>query len=188
MRTTAAPTSPASIRSILHPPAAAPAAGGWGIDGSRRVHSVGSRGLAAGGAEEEMASAESFLGAEFLSSAWGAPVECCGGSAAPGASAARRCCDATLPLAGVRGLAAPAFVFLEGDVAGDRDGVVVWRAGWRCLDAEERRLPGRDGKPPSPSVWRCSGGFRRRSRLLDGVEARAQEGLIVIFFVNRAFL
>ena len=134
-----------------------------------------------------MAASESLLGAVLLSSVLGAPVECCGGPAVPGTAAARRSCGARSPLAGGREMAAPAFVDLEGEVAGDQDGVAVCRAGWRCSGAEERRLPGREGGPPSPSVWRSSGGFRRRSGLFDGDEARAQEVFIVIFFVFWAF-
>jgi len=53
---------------------------------------------------------------------------------------------------------------------------------------EERRLPSRAGGPPSPRLWRCCGGFRRRSGLLGDDDARAQKDLVVILFVFWAFL
>jgi hypothetical protein len=185
--TSVPPTSPASIRSIPHPPAAAPAAGGWGIDGSRRVYSVGCSGVAAGGAVEAAAWSDCFWWAALLSSALAAPVERRSGPAVPCATAARRSCGPWCPCAGGRVMAASAVVVLEGVVAGDRDGVVACRAGWRCSGTEERRLPGRKGSPPSPSFRRKSGGFRRRSGLLDGDEAKAQKDLFVIFFVSGLF-
>ena len=48
-------TSPAAIRRFPPPPAAAPATGGWGNTGSRRVHSVELSRSSAGGAEETAA-------------------------------------------------------------------------------------------------------------------------------------
>ena len=76
------------------PSAAAPAAGGRGIDGSRRVHSLGVCGLLAGGALEVVARSEKLLEAAVLSSALGAPVDALGRSAVSGASAALRSCGA----------------------------------------------------------------------------------------------
>ena len=160
MQTSTAPTSPALIRPIPHPPAAAPAAGGWGIDGSRRVYSVGSSGLASGGAEEAVAWPECVLWAVVLSSAPDAPVELSGGSAAPCASATCRSCGARFPLAGVRVMADPVFEDLDGAVAVDQAGVADRGAGWRRSGAECRRLPGRLRVPPSP---RFSGGVAESS-------------------------
>ena len=68
--------------------AAAPAAGGWGIDGSRRVYSLGVRGVLAGGAVEVAAWPERLLVAAALSSVLGGPVDALGRSAVAGASAA----------------------------------------------------------------------------------------------------
>jgi hypothetical protein len=69
-----APTSPPAIRVISHPPVAAPAAGGWGITGSRCVYSVGSSRVLAGGAAEVEAWPEWLLKTAVLSSGVGAPV------------------------------------------------------------------------------------------------------------------
>jgi hypothetical protein len=66
-------TSPPSIRSISQPPAAAPAAGGRGITGSWRVHSVGSSRMPAGGALEVVAWPEWLVAVAVLSSVGGAP-------------------------------------------------------------------------------------------------------------------
>jgi hypothetical protein len=183
VRHSSASTSPTSIRPIPHPSAAAPAAGGWGIDGSCHVYSVGSSSLAAGGAEEAVAWPESFLWAGFLSSALDAPVELRGGSAAPCASATRQSCGAWFPIAGAREKVDPVVEDLDGAVAVDQAGVVVRGAGWRRSGAEERRLPGRIGAPPSPSVqWRRGGGFRRRGVLCDKDEDGAWKVLVVFFF------
>ena len=187
MQASAPPTSPASIRLIPHPPAAAPAAGGWGIDGSRRVHSVGRSGVAAGGAEEEVAASVSFWWAAIPFSASAAPVERRSGPAAPCAAAARRSCGARCPRAGDREMAASAFDGFGGEVAGGRDGVGFCRAGWRCSRTEGRRLPGRRGSPPSPSFRRRCGGFRRRNGLLDGEDAKVQKDFNVIFFFSGLF-
>ena len=62
--------------------AAAPAAGGRGIDGSRRVYSLGVRGVLAGGVVEVAAWPEWLLSVTVPSSASGAPVEALGGSGA----------------------------------------------------------------------------------------------------------
>ena len=64
-----------AIRRIPRPPAAAPPAGGRGINGSRRVHSLGVRGVAAGGAAEEVARSESLLKTAALFFDLTAPVE-----------------------------------------------------------------------------------------------------------------
>ena len=68
------PVDPArspAIRGILPPPAAASAAGGWGIPGSRLVHSLGFGRVPAGGAVEVVV----LLLPEFASS----PFPFCGG-------------------------------------------------------------------------------------------------------------
>ena len=77
--------------------AAAPAAGGRGIDGSRRVYSLGVRGVLAGGAVEVAAWPEWLLSVTVPSSASGAPVEALGGSGAFYAPAALRSRSARLP-------------------------------------------------------------------------------------------
>ena len=64
-------SSPPAIRRIPRPPAA----GGRGINGSRRVHSLGVRGVAAGGAAEEVAWSESLLKTAALFFDLAAPVE-----------------------------------------------------------------------------------------------------------------
>ena len=174
---------------IPHPPAAASAAGGWGIAGSRRVYSVGSSRLLAGGAGELVAWPEWLLEAAVLSFVVGAPVEASNGSAVFATLASRRRRGACRPRAGIRVVEVPAFVDLEGAVRVDQAGVVVRRAGWRCFGAEERRLPGCMGAPSSPSkAWWSSGGFRWRVVLRDEDEAGVQEDLIVIFFVSWTFL
>jgi hypothetical protein len=62
------PTSPPVIRGISSPPAAAPAAGGWGISGSGRIHSVGLvRALASGFSEVEVLPAGGLMSADFPS-------------------------------------------------------------------------------------------------------------------------
>ena len=91
------------------PSAAAPAAGGRGIDGSRRVHSLGVRGLLVGGAVVVEARPEKLLEAAVLSSVLGAPVEALGRSAASGASAALRS-RGVLPLEPASVVAAAALV------------------------------------------------------------------------------
>ena len=72
------------------PSVAASAAGGRGIDGSRRVHSLGVRGLLAGGAVEVAAWPERLLVVAALSSVLGGPVDALGRSVVAGASAALR--------------------------------------------------------------------------------------------------
>jgi hypothetical protein len=137
---------------------AALAAGGWGIDGSRCVHSVGRRRVLAGGAEEVAARPEWLLWAASLSSVVDVPVELRGGSAAPCMLATRRSCGACLPLAGGRVTAAPVVEDLDGGGDIDQAGVVRG-AGWRLSGAEDGRLPVRGGAPPSPSFeWRSGGG------------------------------
>ena len=72
------------------PSAAAPAAGGRGIDGSHRVYSLGVRGWLAGGALEAEAWSEKLLEAAVPSSSLGAPVDALGRSDASGSFAALR--------------------------------------------------------------------------------------------------
>ena len=73
MTSPAQTTSPPSIRWISWPPAAAQAAGGRGIRGSRCVYSVGFSRLLAGGAVEMAAWPEWLLVAVVPSSGGGAP-------------------------------------------------------------------------------------------------------------------
>ena len=79
------------------PSAAASAAGGRGIDGSRRVYSLGVRGVLAGGAVVVAAWLEWLLSAAVLPSASGSPVEALGGSGAFWVPAALRSRRALLP-------------------------------------------------------------------------------------------
>ena len=130
---------------------------------------------------------EWLLVAAAFSSVGAAPVELRRGSAALSSLAARQSYRMSFPIAGVREVAVPAVEDLEGVLAVGQDGVAVCRAGWRCSVAEERRLPGREGEPPSPSVRRSSGGIRRRSVQFVGGEARVQKDFYVIFFVSGLF-
>ena len=66
------PPSAAAIRGIPPSPAAAPAAGGWGIPGSRHVYSVGFEGVPAGGAVEAVVRSAVVLVAALLPFAAGA--------------------------------------------------------------------------------------------------------------------
>ena len=180
-------SSPA-IRRIPRPPAAASAAGGRGIHGSRYVNSLGVRcGVAAGGAGVEVVAPECLLWR------WSSPpsVRLRGSFAAdlPSSPCSR--------LPGVVERAPPSpeserrrirRLTFEGVVAGGQVGAVVLRAGWRCFGTEGRRLPSRAGGPPSPRLWRSCGGFRRRNVQLEDDDARAQEDLVVIFYVFWAFL
>ena len=133
------------------PPAAAPAAGGWGIDRSRCVYSVGCRRVPAGGAKEAMVPPERLLREAVPSSVSGAPAELCGRSAVPGVSASRRRCGRRFP----RPVSVVAVLEFEGSDGGDdvdQAGAVVRCAGWRRCGAEDRRLPGHSGAPPSPRL------------------------------------
>ena len=85
-------------------------------------------------------------------------------------------------------MAAPVTDDLEVADAEGRGGVAVLPAGWRCPGTEERRLPSRSGRPPSPKSWRFGGGFRRRSGLPEDDDARVREDFVVIFFVSWTFL
>jgi hypothetical protein len=142
--------------------------------------------LSAGGAEEAVAWPERLLWAAFPSSVLGTPVELHGGSDVPLASATRRSCETRFP--------SPESV-VEDPVVEDLVGVdvvdqagAVRGAGWRRFGAEDRRLPGRMGAPPSPSfVQRSGGGFRRRSVLRDEDDAGAQKDLCVIFLCSGFF-
>jgi hypothetical protein len=87
---TAHSSSPPAIRPIPRPPAAASAAGGRGIDGSRCVHSLGVCGVLAGDVVEVAARPEKLLVAAVPSSAKRAPVEPLGRSAVFSALAALR--------------------------------------------------------------------------------------------------
>ena len=160
---------------------AAPAAGGWGIHGSRPVYSVGVGRSSAGGAMEVEASVAVRLvsicsfsdggvlrssgvrGSTSLSSSISGFVELVKPHPVP---ASRRCL----------------FRVLAGEDVLGQDGVAAHGAGWR-RSAEEYRLPGRRGVPPSPSLWRIGGGFCRCSVLLQGDEATVQEGPTCNFFV-----
>ena len=148
-------SSPPAICAIPRPPAAASAAGGRGIHGSRRVHSLGVRGgVLAGGAEEVAAVPEWLLAAAVFSSVGAAPWELRRGSTVQPSFTAPRSHREGSPFAGVREKADPAVDVLEDAIHGGQGGVAVRCAGWRCSGTEERRLPVRDGGPPSPSYRR----------------------------------
>ena len=188
---TACASSPPAIRAIPRPPAAASAAGGRGIHGSRRVHSLGVRGgVPAGGVGEVAVVPEWLLLAAVSSSVGAAPLELRRGSAVSSSFAARWSSREDIPFAGVREMAVPAIDDLEDAVAGGLVGLAVRRGGWRCSCTEGRRLPCRQGEPPSPRLWRSCGGLRRRSVQLedDDADVRAQEGLFVFSFVSWVFL
>jgi hypothetical protein len=116
-----------------------------------------------------------------------APWELRRGSTARPSFAALRSPREGTPFAGVRVQADPAVDDLEIAVHGGQGGVAVRRARWRCSGTEERRLPVRDGGPPSPSVWRWCGRLRRRSVARDEDDARAQEGLMCNFLCFLGF-
>jgi hypothetical protein len=66
-------TSPLLNLQISHPPFAAPAAGGWGIPDSRRVHNVGFVGWPVDGVVEAVARSERLFAAELIPSCGGVP-------------------------------------------------------------------------------------------------------------------
>jgi hypothetical protein len=117
-----------------------------------------------------------------------APRELRRGSTVQPLIAAPRSQREGFPFAGVREKAVPASDDLEDAIHGGQGGVAVRRAGWRCSGTEERRLPVRDGGPPSPSFRRRCGRFRRRNVVRDEDDARAQDGFSCIFFIFWAFL
>jgi hypothetical protein len=181
-----APTSPPAIRVIPHPPAAAPAAGGWGIAGSRRVYSVGSSRVLAGGAAELEAWPEWLLKMAVFSSGVGAPVEASFGSVVPASPASRRRRCACFPRAGDQVVMAPVFEVLEGSFAGIQAAVAGRYAWWRCSHRGAFDSLAVRGSSQS-KVWRMSGRFRRRGVVLGGDDDRVQEGLSVIFFFPGLF-
>jgi hypothetical protein len=77
---------------------------------------------------------------------------------------------------------------LEDAVRDGQGGVAVRRAWWRCYGTEERRLPVRDGGPPSPSFRRWRGGLRRRSVVQDEDDARLRKDFFVISLLSWVFL
>ena len=175
------PTSPASDSRIPPPPTAAPAAGGWGIRGSRLVHSVGVGRVAAGGATEVEVPAVVCLVSICSSSGDGVPWSSFARGSTSLSSSIYGSVEFVEPLPVLARRRCRCLVS-EGDVAFDQVGLAARGAGWRC-HAEERRLPARRGVPPSPRLWRFGGGFRRRSVLLHGDEARVQLGPCCNFFV-----
>lgn len=135
-----------------------------------------------------MAWPERVLWAVVLSSALVAPVERRGGFAVRCAAATRRSCGARLPQAGVREMVEPAVEDLGGGAAVDQAGVVERGAGWRRSGAEERRLPGRSGDPPSPgNEWRSGGGFCRRIVLCGEDDAGVLKDFVVNFLFSGLF-
>ena len=109
-------------------------------------------------------------------------------SAALALLAAPRSSREGIPFTGVRETADPVVDIEVADAEG-RGGAAVLLAGWRCpVGTEERRLPSRLGRPPSPRSWRFGGGFRRRSGLPEDDDARVQKDLVVISFVFWTFL
>jgi hypothetical protein len=165
-------SSPA-IHRIPRPPAAALAAGGRGIHGSRRFCRLGVRGcVLAGVAEEEVAALEQLLVTAAFFSDGSAPMELRRGSAIQVLFAAPRRRREGFPFAGGREVAAPVVGVLEDAGAGGQVGVAVRRGGRRCLGTEGRRLPCREGEPPSPRFRRLCGGLRRRNVLREHDGAR----------------
>ena len=188
MGETARTSSPPAIRAIPRPPAAASAAGGRGIDGSRCVHSLGvCGGVLAGGAGEVVVLPEWPFAAVVSSSDGAAPTELRRGSAVPALFVAPRSAREVSPFAGVREMAESAIDDLEVAGASGQGGVAFRRAGWRCSGTEERRLPDRVGEPPSPRRWRWCGGLRRRSVLRVEDNAGAQRVFVVIFMFSGLF-
>jgi hypothetical protein len=140
-------------------------------------------GVPAGGAVVEVVVPEWFWAAAVFPSVGAAPWELRRGSAVVPSSAAPRSAREGSPFAGVHGMVDPVVDVLEGEVAEGQGGVAVRCAWWRCFGTEERRLPVRDGGPPSPSFRRWCGGLRRRSVVHDEGEVTAQKDL----FVNLMF-
>ena len=170
-------TSPAAIRWFPLPPPAAPAAGGWGNPGSRRVYKVGVSRLPAGRAVETAARLVRRFGAEVVVFGGGALVSSaadlppCACLQFPGAV----WCAFPSPDSVVRRIRA--FEDLEGD--GDaQHGDAGGGAGWRFLGTEDRRLPVRRGATSDPRrLWRSGGGapaarsaLRQRRRDLAGLK------------------
>ena len=85
-------------------------------------------------------------------------------------------------------VAAPVTDDFEDADAEGQDGVAARRGGRRCYGTEWRRLPCREGVPPSPRSWRSCGGLRRRNVQLEDDGAEAQEGFFVISLVSWVFL
>jgi hypothetical protein len=137
-------TSPPSIRLFHRPPSAAPAAGGRGIDGSRRVHSVGFSRAPAGGVGAEGARPEWFLQVVVLPLVGGAPRS--SGVELPPSSNLRvwRSARFDFPVAGFRGTAGPVFQDLPRDADSHRrdDGGGFWR---RSYGIGVQRLPAGSG-------------------------------------------
>ena len=181
-------TSPPSIRSIPRPPPAAPAAGGRGIDGSRRVHSVGLSRAPAGGVEAEEARSDWFLQVVVLPLVGGAPRS--SGAELPPSSSSRisRSCWLGFPSTGFRGTAGP-----DRDLPRDVD--VHWRDDdgdlrRRSFGIGDRRLPAGLGMLLIQGIERSmSGGAPltalrrlRRGRVAQGLGCNfvSSEGLCVI--------
>ena len=146
------------------PPAAASAAGGWGIGGSRCVYSVGRRRLLAGGAVEMVASPEWLLQVASFSSVVGAPVELRRGSAAFSALPARRSPRVCFPLPGGRVAAAPGFEDL-----GEAADVTQAGVASRCrMEVPRSRGPSTSrllrGSSQSKRQWRSGGGVSPAER------------------------
>ena len=182
-------SSPPAIRRIPRPPAAASAAGGRGIHGSRCVHSLGVRGgVLAGSAGVVAVVPEWLLVAVVFSSDGAAPVELRRGSAAPSSFAARRSSREDFPFAGFREMADLVIDDLKEAVAEGQGGVAVRRAGWRCFGTEERSTSwsrwGASQSKVSEVMRRVSPAWRlaRRRR------CQSSKGLRCNFFVLWAFL
>jgi hypothetical protein len=158
-------TSPSSDRRAPHPPAAAPAAGGWGGPDLRCVHSVVPVWGLAGGVRERAARPEWRFGAEIFPSGGG------GLRIAAARSLSSRCsrlCGAALhrvPSPESAGRRIRMCDIPEGGVAVLQD-IGVKAARWRFSGTEDRRLPDHGGASPNPRHVRRSGGGAPSERLV----------------------
>ena len=181
--------SPPAILVIPRLPAAASAAGGRGIHGSGRVHSLGvRRGVLAGGVGEDAASPEWPFVAVISSSDGAAPRELRRGSTVPALFVALRSAREVSPYAGVREKADPAFDEFGDAGACVQDGVVLHRAGWRCFGTEERRHPVRVGGLPVQSFGCVASGFAGAAVCAWKTMLELGKGFFVIFLFSWAFL
>jgi hypothetical protein len=144
--------------------------------------------MLAGGAMELVVAPEWLLPAMVPSSVAGSPVESSGRSVVIEVLVLLRKHAARRPRAEVLEMKDSAFEDLDRAVFVDQAGVVRGRAGWRCLDTEERSTSWpHGGSVVSKQEW-SSGGFRRRDVLCVEDEAGVQEDLFVISYVSWAFL
>jgi hypothetical protein len=170
-------TSPPSIRSIPRPPSAAPAAGGRGIDGSRRVHSVGFSRAPAGGVGAEGARPKWFLQVVVLPLVGGAPRS--SGVELPPSSNLRvwRSARFDFPVAGFRGTAGPR----DADSHRRDDDGGFWR---RSYGIGVRRLPAGSGMLLIQGIVRSLSSGAPPTVLRRLRRGRVAQGLGCNFFVS----